>query len=82
MSSLDDLQKSVSKMSNEELMLRIKDIRKKRRSPLDTQRGGNLKAVGTNKKVKNTKGDAKKKLEALTPEERAELIKQITGGIR
>jgi len=79
---LEDFKQSVTEMSNEELMLQIKELRKKRRTTISQSRTRTLKAAGSKKRAKKTDS---KKLEDLTdklsPEQIKDMIDIITGGI-
>jgi len=78
MSSLDDYKKSVSKMSNEEILLYIKEGRKKRRTAGSVSKVKTLTSVGTvDKKIKK----AEDLTQVLSKEEIKAMIDKITGGI-
>ena len=79
MSTLDDFKKSVSEMTNEELMLHIKEGRKKRRTAGSEKKVKTLTSVGSEdkgiKKVKDlTSG--------MSKEEIQDMIDKITGGVK
>jgi len=79
MSTLDDFRKSVSEMSNEELMIHIKEGRKKRRTAGSVKKIKTLTSVGTvDKQAKKaetlTKGLSKEEIQAM--------IDKITGGVK
>lgn len=67
---LEDLQQSISLMSNEELLQRIRDIRKSRRLPkAGKKKSGKVAA----------KKAASSMMEGLTPEQAAEILAALEG---
>ena len=79
MSILEDYKKSVSEMSNEELMLHIKEGRKKRRTAGSEKKVKTLTSVGS---VDNKLKKAKDLTEGLSKEEMQAMIDRITGGVK
>jgi hypothetical protein len=76
MAKIDDLNKSISSMSLDELHEHIRQTRNSRR----TYKGGGKKK---SKSIKKTGGgviDASKHIETMSPEQRARLLQMLTGG--
>jgi len=77
MASLDTLKKSISEMSNEELMLILQESRKRRRTVEPIKHKGKIK-VSTKKKAKDSISST---LEKMSAEEKRALLRKLTGGL-
>jgi hypothetical protein len=77
MASLDTLKKSISEMSNEELMVVLQESRNRRRTVEPIKHKGKVKA-STKKKAKESIDTA---LGKMTKEEKRALLRKLTGGL-
>ena len=72
MTTMDQVNQSISNMSSDELLNRIRELRTARRVPTAIPRHA--------KKNKNQTKDAAKLLNKMTPQQIAQLIKQLEEG--
>jgi len=70
MATINDLGKSISSMSDDELMERMRDLRQSRRTPKAKR-----KSAAKKKEV-----DVNAELAKMTPEMKAQLLKTLEGG--
>lgn len=75
--SLEEIRKSISEMSEDELRESLKEIRASRRTPKASSNRMKAKAVSNNEPTKAAVGSL---LSSLSSDEKAALLKQLMGG--
>jgi hypothetical protein len=76
MPTIEDLRASISQMTDQELEASLLDIRKERR----IKKGPAKTSTPQDTQAKAEKADVKTLLSSLSPEAKARLLQQLTGG--